>query len=273
MAMVPAEQPVAQTDRPPCPWTGSAWDAANPAEQRVLPPGTRIDGREPAGPSCYRIELGLAATHITMERNRLACVGLAGPGALIGLDAVFGDPAASAQTHAVVEVQVVRIPAAALRQAMQDSPGLRDSLLQYLQAQLTETQHIAACNARHLLPKRCAHWLLRLQARLGDVLPVTHEFLATALGVRRAGVTVTLQALQRGGAIRQQRGRIVIVSADRLRQEACSCPIGVTDSAHLPMPLPAVMPARPTSAPADPVSRAWIDPATQMQLQGVLENG
>jgi hypothetical protein len=46
-----------------------------------------------------------------------------------------------------------------------------------------------------------------------DEVPLTHEFLSLMLGVRRAGVTVALNQLERKGFIRLLRGRIQI--ADR----------------------------------------------------------
>src|SRR5206468_151496 len=48
-----------------------------------------------------------------------------------------------------------------------------------------------ACNALHTIEERASRWLLTLrdQARR-DEFPLTHEFLAMMLGVRRQGVTV-----------------------------------------------------------------------------------
>ena len=45
---------------------------------------------------------------------------------------------------------------------------------------------------------------------------LTHEFLAMMLGVRRPGVTVAIQELERDGLIARKRGRIVIIDRDGL---------------------------------------------------------
>jgi DNA-binding transcriptional regulator YhcF (GntR family) len=44
----------------------------------------------------------------------------------------------------------------------------------------------------------------------GKELPLTHEFLALMLGVRRAGVTTTLQKLEGDGLVVAKRGLIVV---------------------------------------------------------------
>jgi CRP-like cAMP-binding protein len=47
-------------------------------------------------------------------------------------------------------------------------------------------------------------------------LPLTHEFLAMMLSVRRPGVTVAIQELEHQGVIARKRGRIVIVDREAL---------------------------------------------------------
>jgi len=57
----------------------------------------------------------------------------------------------------------------------------------------------------------------------GDEFPLTQEFLAQMLGVRRASVTVAAGILQKAGFIRYFRGRVAIVDRDGLENASCEC--------------------------------------------------
>jgi len=51
-------------------------------------------------------------------------------------------------------------------------------------------------------------------------LPLTHEFLALMLGVRRPGVTETLQSLKRQKLIETGRNQIVVVNRNGIEKMA-----------------------------------------------------
>jgi hypothetical protein len=63
-------------------------------------------------------------------------------------------------------------------------------MLKYVQVFMVQTAHSAIANARGRIDQRLARWLLMAHDCIGDnTLPLTQEFLAHVLGVRRADVT------------------------------------------------------------------------------------
>jgi hypothetical protein len=93
-----------------------------------------------------------------------------------------------------------RMAAARLREMMREEV-LRKRLLRYCHALSVQTAHTALANAKLKLDARLARWLLMCHDRLGcDEVPLTHDFLSIMLGVRRAGVTVSLHILEGQGA-------------------------------------------------------------------------
>jgi Mn-dependent DtxR family transcriptional regulator len=54
-------------------------------------------------------------------------------------------------------------------------------------------------------------------------MEVTHEFIATMLGTRRAGVTEMAGKFQRAGLIKYNRGRMHISNRAGLKTFSCEC--------------------------------------------------
>lgn len=57
----------------------------------------------------------------------------------------------------------------------------------------------------------------------GDEFPLTHEFLAFMLGVRRAGVTLAMGGLQDAQLVRYVRGRVSVIDRAGLERASCEC--------------------------------------------------
>ena len=196
--------------------------------RRAVAPGSSIADRNDRNLG-YLVETGVVAVSLALDRTPSTCVELLGPGTLIGFQTEPGSITPS--YRAVSSMELLEIPADLLQEAMQRHSALREAYMHQLRERIAQTELVAACNAHHPLPERCARWLLRLHAYLGPVLPVTHAFLATMLGVRRAGISVTLESLQRAELIRQRRGSIEVLDATKLREHACSCPDRVASPA------------------------------------------
>jgi CRP-like cAMP-binding protein len=94
----------------------------------------------------------------------------------------------------------------------------------YTQAFVTQIGQQVACNGLHTIEERCARWMLLTHDRVGsDEFPLTQEFLAQMLGVRRPSVTVVAGILQQAGFIRFRRGRITITDRRGLEGASCEC--------------------------------------------------
>jgi len=152
-------------------------------------------------------------------------VGLIGQEGMVGYPVLLSEPAAS-YNRAVVQMPggAFRMLASALRYNLDAMPVLHRLLSEALQVFMAQVAQTAACNSQHSLSQRLARWLLMAHDRLdGDDLALTHEFLATMLGVRRSGVSAALASLQAAGLVRQRRRRVIIYDRPGLEAAACSC--------------------------------------------------
>lgn len=96
--------------------------------------------------------------------------------------------------------------------AVGNSLSLQKLLLRYVSVLSTQTSLTALANGSYELGERLARWLLMCQDRVdGDNIPITHEFMATMLAVRRPGVTEAINALESKELIRARRGNIKIL--------------------------------------------------------------
>ena len=131
---------------------------------------------------------------------------------MTGLAVVLGGDRDDNETYMQSAGQGQFMRANVLRKAIEKSRTLHNSLLRYAHAFLNQTTKTAVANGRSKIEERLAD-------RVGSPeLPLTHEFLAIMLGVRRPGVTVAVQHLEREGVIARRRGRIVICNREKLEK-------------------------------------------------------
>lgn len=141
-------------------------------------------------------------------------IGLIGREGMTGGAVLLGADRATYDTFMQVPGHGLCIKVADLKRCVTESESLRLSILRFVHAFNIQVAHTAMINSRSMLEERLARWLLVSHDRLeGDELPLTHEFIATMLGVRRPGVTVSIHALQKEGLI--QAGRGIITNTDR----------------------------------------------------------
>jgi CRP-like cAMP-binding protein len=180
-------------------------------------PNRRID-------DAFFIESGIASVVALQGKDTQVEVGLIGREGMTGLPIVLGNHRTPHSTYVQVRGEAHRIGARDLREAMQASAALQSFLLKFVQVFMVQTAHTAIANARAKLDQRLARWLLMAHDRVpGNTLPLTHEFMALMLGVRRAGVTVALQALESRGLIDAGRGAVTVLDRKGIEASAGAC--------------------------------------------------
>ena len=150
--------------------------------------------------------------------------GMIGSEGIVGAEALLGARVSGHQAIVQVPGTALRIGAAECKMAFDQSPAVRAVFMRFIEALLYLAAQTAACNRLHNIEQRLARWLLMAHDRLQtDIMPMTHEFLASMLGVRRAGVSETAGELQRSALIRYHHGRLGIVDREGLEAAACEC--------------------------------------------------
>jgi CRP-like cAMP-binding protein len=173
----------------------------------------------------YFVDRGMISIVSLLENGDSIEVGTIDYQGVAGLPAVFGDGTMIPFRHFVqMPGTARRMNVNALIAEMQHESVLRKLLLRYQAAFLSQAMQSVACNGLHSVVQRCCKWLLMLQDTLGsDDVPITHDFLAQMLGVRRASVSDVLRPLQEEGLLRTNRGKVTILDRESLAQVSCEC--------------------------------------------------
>jgi Crp-like helix-turn-helix protein len=118
-----------------------------------------------------------------------------------------------------------RLRISKLEAAKTQSPTLRNVFARYADCMLAQIFQATACNAIHSIEQRTAKWIIAAMERTdGDnVVPLTHEQLATLLGVGRSYTSRVIQTFKAEGVLETRRGSILIRNREALKIRACLC--------------------------------------------------
>ena len=159
-----------------------------------------------------------------MADGRTVESGTVGCESVVGVLAALGSAAPTSRTLTQIPGVATRLSASKLRRRADQSADLRRLLVRHSLANLAQAHQSVACNALHGVNQRLCRWLLMSQDRTAkDAIELTHQFLATMVGVHRATITEALGALAAAGLVRNGRGRSEILDRLRLEAQVCEC--------------------------------------------------
>jgi CRP-like cAMP-binding protein len=154
-----------------------------------------------------------------VEVNTVGGEGMAGLAAFLGTTKTLN------RMFCQVPGGALRLPVGRLTEYLaEDGAPLHAALHAYVQATMVQLSYNVGCNRLHTGEERTARWLLITHDRVGgDTFPLTQEFLAAMLGVRRGNVSRNAGLLQKAGLIRYTRGQITVIDRQGLEDVACQC--------------------------------------------------
>ncbi|HWB48111.1 MAG TPA: Crp/Fnr family transcriptional regulator [Stellaceae bacterium] len=187
---------------------------------------TRMDLYERSNPVefVYFLHRGVVSMTTPFDNGTSVEIATIGPEGMVGIPVFLGADRMPSNAFVQVAGHGVRLSADAFRRIIAMCPSLNHLLLRYTLALMDQMAQTAACNRTHAIEERCARWLLMTHDRVyANEFPLTQEFLAQMLGVRRPSVSIAAGMLAKAGLISYVRGRITIIDREGLEAAACNC--------------------------------------------------
>jgi CRP-like cAMP-binding protein len=166
---------------------------------------------------------GIVSHLYELEDGTAAELAVTGNEGLVGVAAFMGGTTTS---RAVVRSagSGYRLSAETMRKEFETTPMLRQLLLRYSQALITQMAQTAVCHCHHQLEQQLCRLLLQsLDRQTSNELTLTHEMVGNLLGVRRESVTAVAGKLQAAQLIRYHRGRVAVLNRAELETRVCEC--------------------------------------------------
>ncbi|MBS0360154.1 MAG: Crp/Fnr family transcriptional regulator [Proteobacteria bacterium] len=193
-------------------------------EFEALSAGQVIDRMNSPVRYVHFVNRGFVSMIKTMRDGRTVEVGGVGIEGVTAPHALFDGESAVLDTVVQIPGSAFRIARDILAREVASNPQFRRLIQNYARFTMAQLAQTAACNRLHSLEERCCRWLLVAHdSALTDRFPLTHEFLATMLGVQRPSVSLAAAMLRKAGLVDYKRGTVTILDRKGLEDMACEC--------------------------------------------------
>ena len=172
----------------------------------------------------YFPENGVISSVSVMADGSAVETATIGPEAVAGIAVFHGVDRTPEHLFVQVPGEGYRIASDTFRSLLPSMPELTRLLHRCSVALFALAGQNSGCNRKHSVLRRCARWMLMTHDRVQrDRFELTHHVLSQMLGVRRASVTESAQALSEAGAIEYRRGMVTVVDRAALERASCEC--------------------------------------------------
>jgi CRP-like cAMP-binding protein len=186
--------------------------------------GSVLERAEEQIKHAYFPRTGMMSFVTSFSDGSTIAAAIAGSNTVVGAVGALGGECAL--TNHTVQIAGVadEIAIEDLTRVAERNEQIRLLLRKHAHALFAQAFQVGACNAIHSVEGRLSRWLLQCRSILqSNTLPITHEFVARMLGVRRTSVTLILGEFQRAGITDCRRGSIQLLDVDGLHNSTCEC--------------------------------------------------
>ena len=149
---------------------------------------------------------------------------ITGNDGVIGVSLLLGADTTISSGSVLIAGQGFRIPAQAIQEEFNRVESVRQLLLRYTQALITQITQTVVCSRHHTADQQLCTWLLYCLDRLAsNEVVLTQEALANLMGMRRESVTLIVGHLRAAGLVRCRRGSIEVLDRTGLERLSCEC--------------------------------------------------
>jgi CRP-like cAMP-binding protein len=166
----------------------------------------------------------IISLHYVMESGASAEMAGVGNEGMVGTSLFMGGNTTNSSAVVQTAGYAYRLHCQSLMREFNRAGLLQGLLLRYTQALMTQMSQTAVCNRHHSVEQQLCRWLLLTLDRLpSNELIMTHELVASMLGVRREGISEAAGKLQQAGFISYRRGHISVHNRFGLEAITCEC--------------------------------------------------
>jgi CRP-like cAMP-binding protein len=166
----------------------------------------------------------IVSLHYVTESGASSETSSVGNEGVVGISLLMGGNTTPSSAMVQTAGHAYRLQRHVVKQQFDRVEDVRNLLLRYTQALLTQVTQTAVCNRHHSIDQQlCRLLLLTLDRIAADELRMTQELIAGLLGVRREGITAAAGKLQSAGLIRYRRGHISVLDRTGLEARSCEC--------------------------------------------------
>ena len=159
-----------------------------------------------------------------LENGTSTKVAITGREGVVGIYLLMG--AAQTLNRAIVQKagSALRLRLSVVLGSFNEGSAVQKVLLQYTQTLFNQMAQGTVCQRHHTLEQQlCCMLLLTLDRQDSRTIVLTHELIASLLGVRREGVTQAARRLMKENIIRYRRGVITVIDRESLEKRSCEC--------------------------------------------------